>query len=286
MVELSGAAKSAASVRNGIVATRSWAMAMLFAAMIGIVGYLAVGMAAAPSPQYVELAGYATSLRGRTASQRSNARRAALSLDGKTIAPGATFSFNATVRSWSADRGYVKAPVSYDGELVKAFGGGVCQTSTTLYNAALLAGLPIVERHPHVFAPHYVPPGQDAAVAQRNIDLRFRNPYPWPLRLRADAGEDRLEIKILGAARPEFGIRTENRILETITPARLTRVLHLPEGRVGLSYVRNPGATGYRVVSFRVFIKNGEVVRRERLADDTYQAMDRIIQVAEEDAAR
>jgi uncharacterized protein YabE (DUF348 family) len=80
---------------------------------------------------------------------------------------------------------------------------------------------------------------------------------------------------------PEFRIRTENRILETIQPARLTRVLPLPEGRGGKAYIRNPGAVGYRVVSFRVFTQKGKPVRRECLADDTYQAMDQVVQVAE-----
>src|SRR5687767_11452496 len=115
----------------------------------------------APNPQ-IEMAGYATSLLGRTSGQRHNARLAAEAINGKAIAPGEVFSFNRAVKSWSVDQGYVKAPVSFDGELVRAFGGGVCQTSSTLYNAALLAGLPIIERHPHVFRPQYIAPGRDA----------------------------------------------------------------------------------------------------------------------------
>jgi vancomycin resistance protein YoaR len=109
-------------------------------------------------------------------SQRHNARKAALSLDNQTIAPGATFSFNKVVKSWSWDQGYVKAPVSYDGELIPAYGGGVCQASTTLYNAVLLAGLPIVERHSHVFTPHYVP--QDGCCRRTGHD---RPPFPQSL---------------------------------------------------------------------------------------------------------
>ncbi len=237
-------------------------------------------LAVAPPPE-VEIAGYATSLRGRTVSQRYNARKAAAALDGKVIAPGAVFSFNQTVKSWSLDQGYVKAPVSYDGELIKAYGGGVCQTSTTLYNAALLAGLPIVERHPHVFAPHYVAPGCDAAVAQRNIDLRFRNPYPWPLRLRASAGDDRLDIRIYGAEKPKTQVQVTTDVLSTITPAHLSRVVYRSGNLAGQTYVRNPGATGYRVISYRLFLQNGREVRRERLADDTYEAMNRIVQIDE-----
>src|SRR3989337_693852 len=118
-------------------------------------------------------------------------------VDGKVLQAGAEFSFNRTVGSWSADRGYVKAPVSYDGELIPSWGGGVCQVSSTLYNAALLAGLEILERHRHRFPARYVPPGQDAAVAQLDIDLRFRNPYRWPVRIEAEAEGDEVICRIL-----------------------------------------------------------------------------------------
>ena len=83
-------------------------------------------------------------------------------LRGKSAAivlPGQVFSFNKTVGSWTADRGYVRAPVSYDGELIKSWGGGVCQTSTTIYNAALMAGLEILERHHHHWPARYAPLG-------------------------------------------------------------------------------------------------------------------------------
>jgi len=239
-------------------------------------------------PAQVELAGYATSLKGRTRSQRHNARLAAEGLDGKVIAPGAVFSFNRAVKSWSVDQGYVKAPVSFDGELVPAFGGGVCQTSTTLYNAALLAGLPIKERHAHVFAPHYVTPGRDAAVAYPNIDLRVANPYPFPLRLRAAARGDRLEIRLLGAERAPVTAHVIPHFLSRDVPLRLTRLVS-PRGSGGVprragAYLRSPGATGYRVVTYRVLTQSGREVRRERLSDDTYPAMNRIVQLSDDEA--
>ena len=228
----------------------------------------------------VEISGYATSLKGRTASQRINAQKAAAALDGKMILPGAEFSFNRIVKSWTFDQGYLKAPVSYDGELVRAYGGGVCQTSTTLYNAALMAGLPISERHSHVFAPHYVPPGRDAAVAQKTIDLRFRNPYAFPIRIRTFSKEEVIDIRILGAERPKTKACIEGRTFSEIEPQRLTRI-RVIAGSSGKSFLRNPGATGYRVVTYRVVSENGAEKKRERLSDDTYEAMNRVIQVIE-----
>jgi len=262
-----------------------WAMIGACAAAVSCIaaaGGLYSRVARAPS-ETVELAGYATPLIGRTPGQRHNAMLAAERLNGRIIAPGAVFSFNRAVRSWSVDRGYVKAPVSFNGELVPAFGGGVCQTSTTLYNAALLAGLPIVERHPHVFTAHYAPPGRDAAVAQPDIDLRFSNPYPWPIRLRANATGDRLLVTVEGQRKPPEQISLRTQVLDTVLPANLTRIVPAP-ALGGKRYARNPGAIGCRVVTYRSHIRGGREVRRERLSDDTYQPMNRIVALSEDDA--
>lgn len=247
--------------------------------LLGLGGSLLARLAAAPPPE-VELAGYATNLVGRTESQRHNARLAAESLNGEIVPPGRIFSFNDSVKSWSVDAGYVKAPVSYDGELLRAFGGGVCQTSTTLYNAALLAGLPIVERHSHVYAAHYVPPGQDAAVAHPGIDLRFKNPFPWPIRIQASARNDRLSIKLLGAHKRDTQVEVIGDILSTDAPQRYTRSI-AGEDASSRRFVRTPGVAGCRVVTYRVFSKAGREIRSERLSDDTYESMNRVTQIVE-----
>ncbi|MGQ0548356.1 MAG: VanW family protein [Armatimonadota bacterium] len=229
----------------------------------------------------VELAGYSTSLAARSPSQKHNARLSAKALNAMVVAPGETFSFNRTVRSWTVDRGYVKAPVSYDGELVRAFGGGVCQTSTTLYNAVLLAGLPIVERHAHVFAPSYVAPGRDAAVAQYDIDLRFRNSYPWPIHIQAGIVGDRLHVRVLGREKPSVAVDVTTDVLSTSAPGRVTYLIDGPAEMGGRRYLRSPGATGYRARAYRVFSADGRVLRRELLSDDSYQAMNRIVALAQ-----
>ena len=147
---------------------------------------------------------------------------------------------------------------------------------------ALLAGLPIVERHCHAFAPHYVPPGRDAAVAQYGVDLRFKNPYSWPIRIRAVADETRMDIRILGAQMPKTNVALETETLSTVTPKRLTRVVYASEAVAQRPYLRNPGAIGCRVVTYRITSKGDRELRRERLSDDTYQAMNRVVQVSDE----
>jgi vancomycin resistance protein YoaR len=241
-----------------------------------------------PPPQ-VRLAGFATRLADRSPAQRHNARLAANALDGAVIPPGGAFSFNKRVNSWSVDQGYVKAPVSFDGELLPAFGGGVCQTSTTLYNAALLAGLGIAERHHHVFAPHYVAPGRDAAVAYPNIDLRLSNPYPFPLRLRARATGDRLSVEVWGKEAPRERYVVEGRVLSETPAVRVVRHVPAPTGgaRTGRRFARTAGAAGFRVVTYRrTLAPGGAEARRERLSDDSYPAMPEVVRFADAGTGR
>ena len=237
-------------------------------------------------PTQVQMSAFATRLDGRTPAQKHNAELAARCLDGVVIAPHGAFSFNKTVRGWSSDRGYVRAPVSFDGELVPAFGGGVCQTSTTLYNAALLAGLTCRERHHHVFAPQYVAPGRDAAVAYPSLDLGLQNPYPFPIRLRATATGNQLRVEVWGKQFPCADYTLTSRILNQELPGTVVRaaptLAALGPVRVGVRHpaARSVGATGFRVVTYRVVSLGGGAsgsVRRERLSDDSYPSMPAVV---------
>lgn len=239
--------------------------------VFGFVGFLNT----LPAPE-VRLSAFATRLEGRSRAQRHNAELAADSLDGRVIPPGATFSFNKVVRGWSLDRGYVRAPVSFDGELIPAFGGGVCQASTTLYNAALLSGLAIAERHHHVFAPHYVAPGRDAAVAYPSLDLRLTNPYPFPIRLRSRANGDQLRIEVWGKKPIRERYTLVSRVLSTDAPETVSRHVPIQPGRAAVT--RRSGATGFRVVTYRVVTDPADKeARRERLSDDSYPAMPGVV---------
>jgi len=229
----------------------------------------------------VVVGSYATSLADRTESQVRNARLAARTINGVRIAPGEVFSFNAHVQGWSQDEGYVKAPVSYGGELVRDYGGGVCQTSTTLYNAALLAGLPILERHAHTFHPAYVPPGRDAAVAYPGVDLRFKNNLAWPLTIKTRTEGEVLRVELVGSEPNPLAVSISERVVDVTTPARLTRDLPPSEGRIRHKYLRSPGLSGCRAIVWRTFWSGGREVRRETLSDDSYTAMDRIVALLE-----
>lgn len=242
--------------------------------LVGAVSCLvAVGVGAyalASKPTSGVVAKYSTTLQGRTANQRHNAFLAAGKLNGAVILPGAEFSFNRRVGSWSRDAGYRRAPVSYNGTLIDAWGGGVCQTSTTLYNAALIAGLEVVERHPHRFAPSYVPPGRDAAVAFSGVDLRLRNPYDVPLQIEARFEGQRLTVALRGpSSLPTWQVHTQ---VQRFDPQREQRIA--AGGKA--NRIRNHGKPGWTVTTYRS--RDGE---REWVASDSYPAMDRVVMVGE-----
>ena len=233
-----------------------------------------VAWAATHREREVELSHFVTVMRGRTPNQAHNAALAARSIDGIWIKPGQTFSFNKVVGSWSSDTGYKRAPVSYDGELVPAWGGGVCQTSSTLYNAALLAGLTVTERHRHRWLAKYVAPGRDAAVAYSNIDLKLRNDHPWPVRIEAEVAGDLLRCRIVGPK--PLGVRyaVETRV-ETVTEPTVVEARWEPGQPV--RRLRNPGKRGCRVFTYRVRTGPGGERSRELLSDDSYPAMNRLL---------
>ena len=123
---------------------------------------------------------------------------AASSISNKIVKPSWTFSFNDTVGERTWDAGYKVAGVIINGRPAEDYGGGVCQVSSTLYNAVLLAGLTPTERTPHFFQSTYIAPGRDATVADGQIDFKFRNDYPHNVYLIAEAYGSTLSVYVLG----------------------------------------------------------------------------------------
>lgn len=129
-----------------------------------------------PSSEPVEVASFSTPLKSKENGRRTNIEITASSLEGTVIEPGQTFSFNEIVGKPSSARGYQKADVLVDGKTIQAIGGGNCQVSTTIYNAALqVPDFEILERHDHSKKVPYIAKGKDAAVSYGSLDLKFKN---------------------------------------------------------------------------------------------------------------
>lgn len=143
------------------------------------------------------LGSYATGFHG-SGERYKNISTACFSINHTILWPGQVFSFNETTGPRTPERGYLPAPVIMGGSFGMDYGGGVCQVSSTLYNAALKAHLPIVERHAHSKPIHYVPPGKDATVSYGDQDLRFRNNRAGPLIIKASMYRGRISAEIWG----------------------------------------------------------------------------------------
>lgn len=153
--------------------------------------------------------------------RKHNISLAAAALSGAVVEPGGEFSFNLQVGKRTRERGYEEAKVIYEGKYTQGVGGGVCQVSTTLYNAALLAGLNVVERHPHSLAVPYVEPSFDAMVSDGNADLRFINATGGRVYLAAAADGKRLTITVYGRT-PAFTVKRVSKTLKTSDPGYRT----------------------------------------------------------------
>jgi len=250
---------------------------LAIAVALALIASLAIWATFAPGSEH-EIGCYMTSLEDRSRTQVHNVALATRSINNTVLQPGQTFSFVKVVNTWTADRGYLKAPVSYDGELVRSWGGGVCQASTTLYNAALLAGLDIVERHRHHWPARYAPLGRDAAVAYSDIDLKFRNNLPCPVRIVGRVEGNRLIYRILSTHRTAYRVRIESQTRSVTLPSEVLQD-RTTSGR-GRWKLINRGHPGFYVVTYRTFLYQSST-RRQLLSEDRYPAMNRIVRIAE-----
>ena len=130
--------------------------------------------------------------------RRHNIRLAARAIHNALLYPGGLLSFNDAVGERTWERGYRPAPVLMGEAVGEGLGGGICQVSSTLYNAARRAGLTILERHRHAITPRYVPPGQDATVNWPDQDLKLRNDLPFPVLIQAEASDDAVVVRVVG----------------------------------------------------------------------------------------
>ncbi|MGO1371421.1 MAG: VanW family protein [Senegalia sp. (in: firmicutes)] len=144
------------------------------------------------------ISNFSTSFSSGNINRVKNIEIATRAIDGKLLLPGEELSFNKTTGERSKSNGYFLANVILNGEYVKDYGGGVCQVSTTLYNAALLSGIEITERSPHSIPASYVPKGRDATVAYDYLDLKIKNTYDYPIYIEGNPYKNSIEFKIYG----------------------------------------------------------------------------------------
>ncbi len=209
----------------------------------------------------VEISVFTTSLEGRTKDQIDNLQLASNKIDGVVINPGEIFSFNDIVGPRLARWGYKGAPTIYQRRLINTPGGGLCQMVSTLYNAALLAGMDIIERTPHLWVVDSVGPGRDATILYDKIDLKFRNNYDFPVKVRSSIESKQLVIRFLAPQKLKDKIYIKVDVLQVYPPPRYP----------SYNEVTGKGKYGYKVRVYRIFKRNGKIVKKELISVDRYE---------------
>jgi vancomycin resistance protein YoaR len=224
-----------------------------------------------------QLGTYTTSVSG-TAARRSNVRLAGEKCNGTILLPGETFSYNGTVGQRTAEAGFQAAGAYLNGESVQEIGGGICQTSSTLYNAVLLANLEITERRNHTYISSYVPLGQDATVSWGGPDFKFTNNTDYPIKVVVSYANNRITCSIYGTNLTGEYVKITNEKLATIdynVTEKKSADLYEGETKVSVS-----GVTGAKAQTYRsVYASDGTLISKTAEAYSVYSKKDQVVLV-------
>lgn len=222
------------------------------------------------------LASYSTKYDEALVSRSTNVKLAVNKINNVMVMPGETFSYNKTLGKRTAEAGYKEAAGYAGGKVVQMIGGGICQVSSTLYDAVIYANLDVVERYNHVFVTGYSGAGKDATVSYGSLDFKFKNNRTYPIVIKATAKNGICEVKIYGIKEEvEYDIEIEVKVLQ-YTPYS---VIYEDDSTMedGQEKVSQYGANGCKSITYKIVKKNGVEISKTVLSTDTYKPMNKII---------
>ncbi len=227
---------------------------------------------------FQDVLGYCETPHGANANRTYNLELVCKYLDGVELAPGELFSYNKSVGERTTARGFKYAPAYSGTELVDSVGGGVCQGSSTLYKATLLAEMEIVDRINHGFPTSYIDMGMDATVSWYVQDFQFRNTSSYPIRIKAEVSDGMMKFWIMGTEERSYYIELEYEITRYISPPEYYRNVSADSGYKD-GEVIDSGATGYHVKTYKCKYDRvtGELIARDFITLSSYMTKDRII---------
>lgn len=218
---------------------------------------------------------YVTTFNSQEKGRSENIKLAVNSINNMLLMPGDEFSFNESTGPRSAEEGYKEAPVIVNGELVPGIGGGICQVSTTLYQATLRSDVEVTSRRNHGRPVGYVPIGQDATVAYGYIDFKFRNNKDYPIYIESYINGEQVHVKLYSKKTNNMSIDLESEIIEVVKPEM--EVKKDPNMDVGERRINKAGKKGYRVVTYKVYLQDGKELKKEVISKDYYPPRDGIV---------
>ncbi len=221
-----------------------------------------------------EVIGEYTTYVSGTSARRTNVKLAAEKCQ-VILLSGETFSFNDIVGERTEANGFGYASAYSNGETVQEIGGGVCQASSTLYNAVVLANLEVVERTNHTYISSYVPLGKDATVSWGGPDFKFTNDTDYPIKIVTSYSGNYLTVQIYGTDLEDTTVEFTYEKLATV--ARKVTYKNDNTLAEGTEKVETSGSDGAKVQTYRTVYKNGELVSTTKESYSYYSAHDRVV---------
>jgi len=218
---------------------------------------------------------FSTSSYGRS----TNITLAVQSINGTLVMPGKSFSFNGTVGQRTASKGYKPAPVDIGTKVGSDYGGGICQVSTSLYNAVIRSNIKSTERNHHSIPSTYIPLGMDATVDWGNLDYKFTNTLAYPVYIESFVSNKVLTFNIYSnSSLNNKSYNLVNEVYDSVQPGP-TRYIDDPSLPAGSIVQEQPPLVGYKVRTFKDTIQNGNVISHQLLTTDHYQVKAEVIRI-------
>ncbi len=215
----------------------------------------------------------------KDANRNTNIDLACKAINGTALMPGQTFSFNEATGQRTTEKGYRSAGAIAAGQSIEEVGGGICQVSSTIFNAVARANLEIVSRSPHAWPSSYVNIGEDATVNWPNLDFKFKNNTDSPIFLITYYKDRQMSAEIWGMSLGEgVTIDLDSAIVKTMDPPSEAKYVFNGELPYGDSKTTVKARTGYVVETYKVWYKDGVETRRELMHTSTYKAYQQVIE--------
>lgn len=213
------------------------------------------------------------------ANRNNNVDLAAKAVMGTVVMPGETFSFNTATGQRTTQKGYLPAAAIAGGTTVDEVGGGVCQVSSTLFNAAVMADMTVVTRYPHTWPSNYVDKGRDATVNWPNLDFVFRNDRTSPIFIVAYYQNRKCTVEIYGAS---LGAGESRDLISQVVDVTEPPAEPLMELNTALPFgttqEKKKPRTGYVVDTYKIYKRNGTEYKREKLCTSVYRVIQQVIE--------
>ena len=222
------------------------------------------------------LATYSTQFSTADTNRSTNILISVNKINGVVLMPGEEFSYNKILGPRTPQAGYKLGAAYIGGKVVSDYGGGVCQTSSTLYNSVLLSNLEVTSRTSHYFAAAYVPIGRDATVYWPSLDFKFKNNRNYPIRIKASAINGTVQVDIFGVKEDsDYEVELDSYVTGYVPfKTEYKDDNTLTEGK---EVVEQAGSNGTKSETYKILKKDGEVISKTLVSRDTYSGKNKIV---------